>query len=84
MTIEIQEPEIEALIQHRVESGDFRDAVEVVVQAIRALPPAEVLPLSRIPRTGADIVAAFQRCPYPDFMPELEKTNMPVSEPVQL
>ena len=83
MTIEIHEPEIGALIQDSVQRGAFRDAADVVVQAIRALHVAEERPESGALLTGADIVAAFQRCPYPDFMPEPERIYMPVSEPVR-
>lgn len=39
MTIEITKPEVEALINERLQSGAFRDAEDVVLQALRASPP---------------------------------------------
>jgi hypothetical protein len=40
MTIEITKPEIEALINQRLQSGVFKDAEEVILQALQSsLPP---------------------------------------------
>lgn len=36
MTIHITQPEIEAIIQQRLQSGAFRDAEEVILDALRA------------------------------------------------
>jgi Arc/MetJ-type ribon-helix-helix transcriptional regulator len=36
MTIQITKPEIEALIQRRLQSGEFRDAEDVILQALRS------------------------------------------------
>ena len=36
MTIEITRPEIEALINQRLQSGAFRDAQDVILQALQA------------------------------------------------
>jgi hypothetical protein len=36
MTIQITEPEIEALIATRLESGKFRDAEDVILQALQS------------------------------------------------
>lgn len=38
MTIEIKKPELEALIQERLESGAFQDLDELLTKAIGALP----------------------------------------------
>jgi Arc/MetJ-type ribon-helix-helix transcriptional regulator len=38
MTIQITKPEVEALIKQRLQSGEFKDADDVVLQALRALP----------------------------------------------
>lgn len=45
MTIEIIRPEVEAIINQRLQSGAFRDAEDVIFQALRlsaseAVPPA--------------------------------------------
>lgn len=36
MTIEITRPEVEILIKRRLQSGAFRDAEEVILQALQA------------------------------------------------
>ena len=39
MTIEITKPEVEALINQRLESGAFKDAEDVILQALQSSPP---------------------------------------------
>ncbi len=41
MTIEIHEPELEALIQQRMDSGRFRSVEEVLLSALKTSAPAE-------------------------------------------
>ena len=36
MTIQITRPEIEALIKERLQSGQFKDAEDVILQALRS------------------------------------------------
>lgn len=36
MTIQITSPEVEALINHRLKTGPFKDAEDVILQAIKA------------------------------------------------
>jgi hypothetical protein len=38
MTIEIQEPELEALIRRRMDSGHFSTVEDVLLQALKAAP----------------------------------------------
>ena len=38
MTIEIHQPELEALIQRRIDSGDFQNVEEILLKAMRSLP----------------------------------------------
>ncbi len=38
MTIQITKPELEALINHRLLSGGYADAEDVILQALRASP----------------------------------------------
>jgi hypothetical protein len=44
MTIEIHQPELEALIQQRLDSGAFRNVEDVLMQALKSLPPAKRQP----------------------------------------
>jgi hypothetical protein len=39
MTIQINKPEVEALINQRLWSGAFKDAEDVILQALQASPP---------------------------------------------
>jgi hypothetical protein len=54
MTILITKPEIEALLKERLQSGGFKDAEDVILQALRALEPT---PES----VGAERAAAVER-----------------------
>jgi hypothetical protein len=38
MTIQITKPEVEALINQRLQSGAFKDAEDVILQALQSLP----------------------------------------------
>jgi len=40
MTIQITRPEVEAIINQRLQSGAFKDAEDVILQALQACPPA--------------------------------------------
>src|ERR1700728_1227017 len=39
MTIQITSPEVEALINERLQGGGFKDAEDVILQALQASPP---------------------------------------------
>ncbi len=41
MTIQITKPEVEALIKRRLETGAFKDAEDVILQALRSLESEE-------------------------------------------
>ena len=41
MTIEIHKPELEALIQERMNSGDFQNVEDVLLQALKSSPISE-------------------------------------------
>ncbi len=43
MTIQITKPEIEALINQRLQSGGFKDAEDVVFQALQSSPPTAAM-----------------------------------------
>jgi len=39
MTIQITKPEVEAIITERLQSGAFKDAEDVILQALQSSPP---------------------------------------------
>lgn len=55
MTIQITRPEVEELINQRLRSGAFKDAEDVILQALRSCPP---LPLETQP--GRSILEVFE------------------------
>ncbi len=82
--IQIQQPEVEALIQHRLTVGGFETIEAVLLQALQDAPlPSKMTSHSAGP-TGAEIIAAFQRCPVKDFEFEPEHLVSPISDPVKL
>ena len=59
MTIQITKPEVEALINQRLQTGGFKDAEDVVWQALQSLPPrAAATPPSDAP-VAKDMVELF-------------------------
>ncbi len=72
MTIEIQEPELEALILERMQSGAFPNVEEALLQALKSSPLPSGLGSavsSGTPGpTGADLVAAMQASPYKEIV----------------
>ena len=72
MTIEISRPEVEALILQRMKTGAFSSPEEVILHALRSSIPET--------RTGADLIAALQACPDPDFAIEPFCDPMPVRD----
>ena len=72
MTIEITRPEIEVLIQQRIQSGAFASAEDVILQALRSFNPGHP--------TGADLVAAMQASPYKEINIEPTSGRLPVRD----
>ena len=72
MTIEITKPEIEALIQQRIQSGAFTSAEDVILQALRSFNPGQP--------TGADLIAAMQASPYKEINIEPTRDRLPVRD----
>jgi hypothetical protein len=63
MTIEINRPELEALIRERMNTGAFQSVEEALLQALRDSPlPDEGSTAAK--RTGVDLIAAIQPSPY--------------------
>ena len=67
MTIEITSPEVEALIQQRMQAGAFKNPEDLIRAALRSH--------QQDPRTGADLIAAMQACPHPEV--DIEPSRVP-------
>lgn len=78
MTIEIQRPELEALLLERMQKGSFASIEDVLMEALESSP----LPQSAEPglgtHTGAALVAAMQTSPYKELVLEPSRSPMPV------
>ncbi len=48
MTIQITKPEIEALIEQRLRSGAFKDAEDVILQALQSMRAINIRPLGTL------------------------------------
>lgn len=86
MTIEIQKPELEALILERMQLGAFLSIEDALLQALKSSPSpsgrggagANGTPGS----TGADLVAAMQASPYKEIALEPPRNCLPVRDVV--
>jgi hypothetical protein len=59
MTIQITKPELEALIRQRLETGGFKDAEDVVFQALQSAPPTTATSAQASVSSAKDIVELF-------------------------
>jgi hypothetical protein len=69
MTIEIQAPELEALILERMQLGAFPTVEEALLQALKSSPLPSEPSAGSAPSassTGAVVLAALQASPYPE------------------
>ena len=80
MTIEIQKPELVALIRKRMESGRFQSAEDVLLEALKSASPAAESSGDAPTRTGADLVAAMQASPYKEISLEPARGPLPVRD----
>ncbi len=84
MTIEIQRPELEALIRERMKSGGFQSVEDVLMQALRSssIAPEQGAGISNgtPASTGADLVAAMQASPYKEINLEPTRDRLPVRD----
>ena len=81
MTVEIHQPETEALIQQQMASGAFHDVEEVLLHALRSAPIPSAGVEAKPRRMGTELIAALQAMPYKDVDFELPRPHMPVREP---
>ncbi len=80
MTIEIHNPELEALIKERMKNGGFQNIEDVLMQALETSPPTEANRTATKKRTGADLIAAMQSSPYREIEIEPARYRMPVRD----
>jgi hypothetical protein len=84
MTIEIQRPELEALIHERMKSGAFQNVEDVLMQALKASPTLDEKDAGRTNEkssaTGAELVEAMQGSPFKEIELEPLGERMPVRE----
>jgi hypothetical protein len=84
MTIEIQKPELEALIVERMQLGAFPTVEDALLQALKSSPlPSRqgVAASNGTPgSTGADLVAAMQASPYQEIALAPTRDPMPVRD----
>jgi Arc/MetJ-type ribon-helix-helix transcriptional regulator len=76
MIIEITSSDVEALIRQHMQSGFFKSP-EDLIRAVLSRSQPET-------RTGADLVAALQSCPYPKVEIEPSRVPSPVVRNVPL
>jgi len=85
MTIEIHNPDLEALIRERMKTGSFQHVEDLLMQALQSslLPVGKDAPHEQKPSTltGADLVAAMQASPYKEIDLEPLRHRPPVREP---
>ena len=80
MTIEIQKPELEALILERMQKGGFASIEDALMQALEASPMVdERQGKSRDQRTGADLIAALQASPHRELNIEPPRIRLSIS-----
>jgi len=65
MTIQITKPEVEALVNQRLQSGWFKDAEDVILQALQTSPPrppaASQTEAPHAPRSLREVFEAVRR-----------------------
>jgi hypothetical protein len=86
MTIEIQKPELEALIRERMRSAALQSVEDVLIQALKSSPlpvaPDAGTADGASTRTGADLVAAMQASPCKEIDLEAARHRLPVRDVV--
>ena len=76
MTIEITSPDLEALIQQRMQAGAFKSPEDLIRAALRSS--------GQDTKTGADLISALQECPYPEVDIEASRVPSPLVRDVVL
>jgi len=79
MTIEINRPELEALIRERMNAGAFQNVEDALMQALKNSPLPDA-GSTTTKYTSTDLIAAIQRSPYRELEIEPERYRMPVRD----
>ncbi len=77
MTIKITSPQVEALFRQRMQSGQFQTPEQLLHFLLKAIPSPDA-------RTGADLLAAMQACPFPEFEIEPQRYPSPLVRHIPL
>ena len=84
MTIEIQRPELEALIRERMKSGVFQNVEDVLLQALKASSAPDekgaCRSAERSSAMGSELVDAMQASPFKEIGLEPGRERMPVRD----
>jgi hypothetical protein len=84
MTIEIQRPELEALIHERMKSGAFQSIEDVLMEALKASSAPGEKGAERSDdqssAMGAELVEAMQASPFKEIGLEPGREHMPVRD----
>lgn len=84
MTIEIQKPELEALILERMQLGAFPTVEDALLQALKSSPLPSRSNAAGASETdgltGADLVAAMQASPCKEIDLEPARDSLPVRD----
>ncbi len=78
MTIEIHQPELEAIIEQRMATGRFQSIEDVLMDALGSSQRKPPVDLENA--TGALLVAAMQRSPYKEIDLTPDRYQMPVRD----
>jgi hypothetical protein len=74
MTIEINKPELEALIQRRLQSGAFQNVEDVLLQALKSSEPKAENPDPKAPAHNAkNLVELFANSPFAGLDMDFER-----------
>ncbi len=74
MNLEIHKPELVERVYARLQTGQFRDADDVIEKALDTLDERTTAIPARDTRTGADLIAALQTSPYREL--EIEPSRV--------
>jgi hypothetical protein len=84
MTIEIQRPELEALINERMKTGAFKNVEDVLMQALKTSPAPDKEDAGRSHANSsamrAELVEAMQASPFKEIVLEPGRERMPVRD----
>jgi hypothetical protein len=75
VTIEIHQPEIEAIIRQRLATGAFHDVEDVLMHALRGTSLTSIRGFN-----GTELLSAMQASPFKEIDLEPSRSPMPVRD----